>query len=153
MRLNKAAVPELHTMLGHGRREVRKAAAMALGRIGDTGSIPFLVGGLYGNADKASRFRPTTDSATDAIALYPNSDRLRAIGLISQPIRPSQSEIILKGLPKPEAYDAAVHLFESGRVLFDWGEHKTAILVNIDEERACTVENHAPIAVDEGTTA
>jgi serine/threonine protein kinase len=144
MRLGKAALPELHVLSGHGRREVRNAVATALGRIGDSDSIPFLVGGLYGNADKASRFRPTTDSAADAIALYPDQHRLRALELISQPIRPSQLEAILKGLPKAEAYNAAVYLFESGRVLLDWSEHRMAILVPLDEERAWP-EVHAVI--------
>jgi len=50
-RLGKPALPELHSLLGHARRDVRNATAIALGRIGDPESIPFLVAGLYGNSE------------------------------------------------------------------------------------------------------
>jgi len=90
VRLGKAALPELHSLLGHSRREVRNAAAAALGRVLDTSSVPLLVAALYGNSDKASTFRPAADTASDSLSHFPAEERLRAVGLIQRPVRPEQ---------------------------------------------------------------
>jgi HEAT repeat protein len=67
VRLGTPALTELHSLLGHNRRDVRDAAAVALGRIGDLESVPFLVAGLYGTSDRASNFRPASDAAVAAL--------------------------------------------------------------------------------------
>lgn len=136
MRLGKAAMPELHSMLGHGRRDVRNSAATALGQIGDADSIPFLVAGLYSNAEKASHFRPVVDTAAEAIALHPADQRLRAVRMISRAVRPAQLLTMLKGVAQDEAYKSVLQVKEAGRLLLDWGESDLAILAALDEERA-----------------
>jgi hypothetical protein len=69
------------------RREVRNAAAAALGQIAASASLPYLIGALYGITDNASRFRPSADTASQALALFPPKDRLKVLDSVSQPIR------------------------------------------------------------------
>src|SRR5467141_1870629 len=98
-RLGRPAVDTLHDLLGHGRREVRNSAALALGEIADTSSLRHLVSALYGNATSPSKFRPSADTASKAIAHYPRAQRFEAVSYISQTIRPSQITQILDGTP------------------------------------------------------
>lgn len=72
LQLGEVALPELHELMGHGRRDVRNAAASALGQIGDERSIPYLMAGLQGNSQKASSFRPVVDIAAAALAGLPS---------------------------------------------------------------------------------
>ena len=110
VRLGKAALPELHSLLGHSRREVRNAAAAALGRVLDTSSVPLLVAALYGNSDKASTFRPAADTASDSLSHFPAEERLRAVGLIQRPVRPEQVVTIVRGMAGSAPYDAVLAL-------------------------------------------
>ncbi len=135
-RLGRSALTELHTLLGHGRREVRSAAATALAYIGEAESIPYLVGALYGNSARPRHFRAAAETAAGAIASFSEEDRLRAIKLITQPIRPNQTVTILKGVDKGKAYDAAQALIDRGLLLLDWSESSLEVLVQVDEERA-----------------
>lgn len=134
IRLGKAALPDLHDLMGHNRRDVRNAVAKALGQIGDESSIPVLVAGLYGSSEKASSFRPSCDAAAIALAQYPEPDRLRAMSMVERPIRPSQVVTVLKGTLG--GYDAATRLHERSMLLLDWVETELGVLLQLDEERA-----------------
>lgn len=136
VRLGKSALPDLHELAGHGKRDVRNSCARALGLIGDDSSIPILVAGLYGNSDKPNRFRPSTDTATESLAQYPAEKRLAALRLIKSPLRPTQVQAILAGMVGTEAYDAVLDLRKRGLLLVDWSETDLLALVAIDEERA-----------------
>lgn len=135
-RLGVEALPVLHELLGHNRRDVRNATALALGAIGDPRSLPYLIAGLYGNARKAGQFRASADTAADAIAMYPNEQRLEACEMIAQPVRPDQVLAIVGGLEQEIAYAAAESLLHREFVLLDWGESSVALLSRIDAERA-----------------
>jgi serine/threonine protein kinase len=135
-RLGKPAMAELHSLVGHGKREVRNSAALALGQIADQSSLPSLVAGMYGNTEKVGQFRPATDTAAEAIANYSVEERIGAIRMIEQPVRPSQIMRIVKSLPKDIAYDAVVKLKQQKRLLLDYGETDLTLLSQIDEERA-----------------
>jgi HEAT repeat protein len=76
-RLGNQALPDLHDLLGNRRREVRNAAAAALGQIAAPASLPYLIGALYGITENASHFRPSADTASQALALFPTRDRLK----------------------------------------------------------------------------
>jgi serine/threonine protein kinase len=104
--LGNEALEPLHELVGHTRRDVRDAAASALGEIADPRSLHYLVSALYGNSKRAAGFRPSSDTASVAISHYPPNLRIKACDEISQPIRPWQAVQILKGLPKDEAYAA-----------------------------------------------
>lgn len=131
------ALPTLHQLTGHGRREVRNAVALALGQIRDPESIPYLVGGTFGNSRKRSTFRPSTDTAAEALAMYPVEERIRACGLISHSVTTDQVLTILNGIAADEAYAAAEALIERDLLLVDeWSESGVSLLLAIDEERA-----------------
>jgi hypothetical protein len=136
VRLGKSALPTLHELAGHGKRDVRNSCARALSLIGDDSSIPILVAGLYGNSDKPGRFRPSTDTAAESLAQYPVEKRLTALRLIKNPIRPRQVQMILAGMNEAEVYDAVLDLRKRGLLLVDWTESDLEVLVAIDEERA-----------------
>jgi hypothetical protein len=135
-RLGAEAVDALCELLGHGRREVRNSAALALGAIGERSSLPYLVGALYGTSDNATRFRPSADTAARALAQFPPAQRLEALSLVSQSIRPGQAWEILQEVPSREAYDTVLSLADRKLILLDWGETVDELLVLIDEERA-----------------
>jgi serine/threonine protein kinase len=136
VRLGKSALPELHELAGHGKRDVRNSCARALGLIGDESSIPILVAGLYGNAEKPRNFRPSTDTAAEALAQHPAERRLAALKLIKSPVRPRQVQTILAGLKGTEAFDAVFDLRQRGFLLVDWAETDLEALVPTDEERS-----------------
>lgn len=135
-RLGPSALDALYDLLGHARREIRNSAAVALGKIADVSSLRHLVGALYGNSDSPTRFRPSADTAAQAIAQYAIPERLRALPLIAEPIRPQQILEILKEVPPPQAYDAVLTLFDKNLILLEWGETTAEVLTQIDEERA-----------------
>jgi hypothetical protein len=135
--LREEALPVLHELSGNARRAVRNAAVTALGEIANAGSLPFLIGCLYGPGNpKASTFRPAADSAAAAIGRYPSELRVEACAEIVQPIRPIQLQQILKDAPKDTAYDAVQSVMDRGMLLLDWGETALVVLASIDEERA-----------------
>jgi serine/threonine protein kinase len=134
-RLGNQALPDLHDLLGNRRREVRNAAAAALGQIAAPASLPYLIGALYGITENASRFRPSADTASQALALFPTRDRLKVIDSVSQPIRPSQILQIVHGLPRADAYSAIQSLAERKLILLDWGESVFELFVVVDEAR------------------
>jgi serine/threonine protein kinase len=136
VRLGKSALPELHSLLGHNRRDIRNSAAVALAEIRDSSSIPFLVGGLYGNAGRASNFRPSVDVAAQTLAQFSQNERLEAVRALKYPIRPNQIRTILNGLSQKDAYDVASELRKREAILVDWSESDLEIFVSIDEERA-----------------
>jgi serine/threonine protein kinase len=136
IRLGKSALTELHSLLGHEKREVRNSVATALGQIADPSSLPFLMAGMYGNTNKVGHFRPAADTAADAIARYPVDDRIRCLGMLEHPVRPVQLRPILKGLPTDVAYDAVVGLRKRERLLLDFTETELALLAEVDEDRA-----------------
>jgi serine/threonine protein kinase len=134
--LGKSSLPELHSLLGHTRRDIRNSAAVALAEIRDSSSIPFLVGGLYGSGARASNFRPSVDVAAQALSEFPSDSRLDALRALKYPIRPSQLKTILAGVPKKAAYDLALELRNREAILVDWAESDLEVFVSIDEERA-----------------
>lgn len=135
--LQEEALPVLHELSGNARRDVRNAAVTALGEIANEGSLPFLMGCLYGGANpKASTFRPAADSAAAAIGRYPWERRAQVCAEITQAVRPTQLQQILKGAPKDAAYAAARSVMDRGMLLLEWGETVLALLASIDEERA-----------------
>ena len=103
--LGESALPALHELMGHGRREVRNAAASALGQIGDERSVPYLVAGLQGNSQRASMFRPSVDTAADSLALYPIERRLEILRNLPDHIRPQQLIRIMDGFESVIAFD------------------------------------------------
>lgn len=134
--LGKDALEQLHELVGHGRRDVRNAAVLALGEIGDPSSLHYLVSGLYGAAKRASTFRPSADTAAIAISCYPPDLRVKACDEVNQPIRPWQAVQILKGLPKDDAYAAYLRLVSRELLLLDWAESEVEGLVSLDEDYA-----------------
>jgi serine/threonine-protein kinase len=137
VRLGKSALQELHELAGHGKRDVRNSCARALALIGDDSSIPILVAGLYGNSDKPTRFRPSTDTAAESLTQFSSEKRLAALRLIKNPIRQMQVQTILTGMQGNEAYEAVLDLRKRGLLLVDWSETDLQVLLAIDEERAC----------------
>lgn len=136
IRLGKSSLSELHSLLGHTRRDIRNSAAVALAEIRDSSSIPFLVGGLYGSGTRASNFRPSVDVAAQALSEFPSDSRLDALRALKYPIRPSQLKTILASVPKKAAYDLALELRNREAILIDWAESDLEVFVSIDEERA-----------------
>jgi serine/threonine protein kinase len=136
VRLGKSALSALHELAGHGKRDVRNSCARALALIGDDSSIPILVAGLYGNSDKPTRFRPSTDTAAESLSQYPSEKRLAALRLIKNPIRQTQVQTILTGMQGNEAYEAVLDLRKRGLLLVDWSETDLQVLLAIDEDRA-----------------
>ena len=134
--LGKEALNSLHDLLGHPRRDIRNAAAVALGEVADPVSVPFLVAALYGTSRRASTFRPSADTAAEALCLYEVAQRLRACLLIKNPVQPEQVERILSGVGANEAYAAVVDLKKRGVLLFDYSQTELRLLVKIDEDRA-----------------
>jgi len=136
VRLGKSALQELHELAGHGKRDVRNSCARALALIGDDSSIPILVAGLYGNSDKPTRFRPSTDTAAESLTQFSSEKRLAALRLIKNPIRQTQVQTILTGMQGNEAYEAVLDLRKRGMLLVDWSETDLQVLMAIDEDRA-----------------
>jgi hypothetical protein len=134
--LGVQALPVLHDLLGHGRRDVRNVTAEALGQIGDPRSLPYLVAGLHGQTDKASRFRPSADTAARALAEYSPEQRGEAMQTINQPLRPQQVLEITEGMGKAEGYAILEELEAKKLILLDWGETTIAARLTIDEPRA-----------------
>jgi serine/threonine protein kinase len=105
--LKEEALPVLHELSGHSRRDIRNAAATALGEITHPSSLPFLMGGLYGGGNrKASTFRPAADTAASAIARYSVDVIIQSCVDLAQPVRPVQLQQMLKVVPKDRAYAA-----------------------------------------------
>jgi Protein kinase domain/HEAT repeats len=134
--LREAVLPELHELVGHGRREVRNAAATALGKIGDERSIPYLVAGLYGNSQRASTFRPEIDTAAGSLAEYPIERRIEILRGLLEHIRPQQMIEILQGFDSATAFDLVNELHERKLIFLDWGESPFDIMIGIDEAQA-----------------
>jgi HEAT repeat protein len=87
--LKEEALPILHELSGYSRRDIRNAAAAALGEIAHPSSLPFLIGCLYsGGNPKASRFRPAADTAAVAIGRYPPDAIIQSCAVLAQPVRP-----------------------------------------------------------------
>lgn len=135
LRLGKSALTDLHTLVGHTRRDIRNSAARALGQIRDASSVPFLVGGLYGNSTRPGQFRPSVDTAAQAIGEFEADERLRAIQSVKYPIHPNQIGLILKGVDTDAAYEAAEELRRKGLILVDWSTTDLQVFVGINEER------------------
>ena len=136
VRLGRSALPELHDLLGHTRRDIRNSAGLALGQILDSSSIQFLVAGLYGNSTRAGTFRPSVDSAASSLAEFAPEQRLQALESIKYPIRPNQIQTVLNGLQSNEAYELAELLRKKGLILTDWGETDLQVLISINQDRA-----------------
>jgi serine/threonine protein kinase len=134
--LGTDALPELHERMGHGRREVRNSAATALGLMTDHRSLPFLVTGLYGNSKKASNFRPTIDTAADALARYPEEVRRTVLASLEDRVRPEQVITLVADFPVEAAFAAVADLANRKLLLLDWSETELEVLVEIDEAAA-----------------
>jgi serine/threonine protein kinase len=134
--LGGAALPALHDLMGHGRREVRNAAASALGQIGDERSIPYLMAGLQGNSRKASSFRPSVDTAAQALSGYSVETRLGVFRELDDHIRPQQLLDILKGFDSDASIEAVQDLHERELLFLDWGESMLDLIIEIDEAKA-----------------
>lgn len=134
--LGKEALGVLHDLLGHGRRDVRDASVLALGEITEPNSLRYLIAALYGNTQKASSFRPSSDKASAAISRYPADLRLKVCGDINQPVRPWQVLEIINGLPTDKAYVAVFKLAERKLLLLDWTETEVELLTQLDADRA-----------------
>lgn len=102
--LGTQALPVLHDLLGHNRRDVRNAVADALGEIGDPSSVPYLVAALYGQSEKAATFRPSADTASHALSRYSPEQRIEAARLIARVVRPRQIVEFVAGMAKDDAY-------------------------------------------------
>lgn len=134
--LGITALDSLHELLGHGRRDVRNAAALALGEIGHENSVKFLIGAMYGSgSNRAASFRPSADSASVALSRYAVEVRSKACGEINQFVRPYQVKHLIEGMPIEQAYDLVVSLKDRGVLLLDWVETELELLIAIDESR------------------
>lgn len=136
LRLGDEALPELYELMGHNRREVRNAAALALGQIGDERSIPYLVAGLHGTAQRPSVFRPSVDTAAEALACYPIEIRVQVLRDLKDHIRPRQLLQILEGFDSAAAFDAVEELHKREVLFLDWGESTVDLFIEIDEMKA-----------------
>ena len=134
--LGRESLDSIHELLGHVRRDVRNAAATALGEIADPSSIPYLVAALHGTSQKPSQFRPSADTAASALARYSVESRIQSLRLIVQPIRPDQLSTILDGIPAEIAYETVRRFKQSGVLLLDFTESEFRLLAKIDEARA-----------------
>ena len=134
--LGDAALPTLHELMGHGRREVRNAAASALGQIGDERSIPYLVAGMYGNSQRASTFRPSVDTAAESLTGYSVERRVAILRDLTDQIRPQQLRQILEGFDSNAAIAAVQDLHARKLLLLDWGESPFDLIIEIDEAKA-----------------
>lgn len=134
--LGSEALADLHDLLGHGRREVRNAVAVALGAIGDERSLPFLVAGMLGNSRTASTFRPTVDVAAASLSRYPVETRKGILDSLDQQIRPDQVLLLLSDFPSDAAFAAVRRLEERGLLLLDFTESTLEMLIAIDEPSA-----------------
>jgi serine/threonine protein kinase len=137
-RLGPEALPVLHELIGQSRRVVRNAVAVALGEIKDLSSVPYLTASLYSTtgSTKASAFKPSADTAAEALSKYPPKIRVEACKSISELIRPGQLAELLKNVPKDLAYDATHELIARKMLLFDWSETPFSLYASLDEERA-----------------
>lgn len=135
LRLGKSALTDLHALIGHTRRDIRNSAARALGQIRDASSVPFLVGGLYGNSTRPGQFRPSVDTAAQALGEFEAEERLRALQSVKYPIHPNQIGIILDGMDADTAYEVAEELRRKGLILADWSTTDLVVFVAINEER------------------
>lgn len=136
VRLGKSALTDLHELAGHGKRDVRNSCARALGLIRDDSSIQILMAGLQGNSDKATRFRPSTDTAAEALGRYSPDKRLAVLNQLKTPIRPTQLLAILGEMQGKEVYETALSLRKKGLLLIDWAETDFQVFIVVDEERA-----------------
>ncbi len=136
VQLGAEVLPELHNLMGHGRREVRNAVATALGKLADERSVAYLVAGLHGNSKKASTFRPTVDVAADALTRFSVEKRTDILAELDQPIRPEQLMVLLHGFDSDAAFTAIEGVYDRQLLLLDWAETKFDLLVQVDEERA-----------------
>jgi serine/threonine protein kinase len=134
--LGTEALPELHNLMGHGRREVRNAAASALGHLGDESSVPFLVAGLHGNSIKASTFRPTIDVSAESLSKYSVEVRTAVLHALDEKIRPNQLGTLLLDFDQEEAFAAVHSLHQRELLLLDWSETTLDLLIAIDEPKA-----------------
>ena len=134
--LGSAALPTLHELTGHGRREVRNAAATALGHIGDERSIPHLVAGLQGNARNVASFRPSIDTTAEALSGYSIEQKVKVLNDLPQRIRPQELLQILKGFDTAAAISMVEDLDRKKMLFLDWGEKAIDCIVEIDEEFA-----------------
>jgi Protein kinase domain len=132
VRFGPETLPDLHELMGHGRREVRNGAAAALGRIGDAASIPFLVAGLHGNSQKASTFRPTVDAAAEALGRYSVDTRTTVLAGLRQHVVPEPVMTLVRNFDTETAFAAVRDLERRGLLLFDWSETALELLVAID---------------------
>ena len=132
VQLGTETLPDLHELMGHGRREVRNAAAAALGRIGDAASIPFLVAGLQGNSQNVSKFRPTVDTAAEALGRYAVEPRTALLAGLEQQVLPKQVMTLVRGFDTEAAFAAVRALDRRGLLLLDWSETVLELLVAID---------------------
>ena len=136
LQLGDEALPELYELMGHNRREVRNAAALALAQIGDERSIPYLVAGLHSTAQRASIFRPSVDTAAEALAFYLIEIRAQVLRELNDRIRPRQLLQILEGFDSATAFNAVEELNKREVLLLDWGESTIDLFIEIDEMKA-----------------
>lgn len=134
--LGAETLPDLHELMGHGRRDVRNAAATALGQIQDRASLPFLVAGLQGNSKKRSGFRPAVDNAADALAGYDIPTRQALLVELSEPIVSEQLLTLLRGFDTDDAFSVVSDLQARKLLLLDWSETVLEILLAIDPSAA-----------------
>ena len=140
--LGHGALPVLHDLMGHGRRDVRNATAVALGEIAAEESLPILTAGLYGTSDKAAHFRPSADAAATALAQYPIPQRVEAVRSIRSKVSPLQLTTILSGVAAEVAYPIVTALLDRNLVLFDYSDKRASLLVQIDEDKAWPEVEH-----------
>jgi hypothetical protein len=138
--LGKVALPALHSLIGHSKREVRNWCAKAMGGISDPASLRYLVAGLYNETPNARRtgFTPFVGTAAEVISRYPLDERLHALQLINQEIQIEALKTIVQGVKTSAAYDAVVVLRDKGHLKagYDYSTTVLRLLGSIDEARA-----------------
>jgi predicted phosphodiesterase len=142
IQLGPEAVPDLHELVGHSRRDVRNASALALGAIGDERSIPYLVAALHSDRKPDSKnfwdFRPSVDEAANALSAYSVEARQVVLRDLDRPILWDQFLLLVRGVESDAAFATAEDMRSRGLLLLKGFNERgmLELLVRIDESKA-----------------
>jgi hypothetical protein len=142
IQLGPEAVADLHELVGHSRRDVRNAAALALGSITDERSIPYLVAALHSEHKPDSKnfwdFRPSVDEAANALSAYSCEARQVVLRDLDRPILWDQFLLLVRGVESDAAFATAEDMHSRGLLLLNGFNERgmLELLVRIDESKA-----------------
>ena len=135
----KASLGMLHELVGHRMVEVRRSAIVAMGRIGHTSSLRFLVAALR-PVRKGRRGYPvfqTAEAATAALCRYDPSTREHLLCTLDFPLRENDLELLLDGIPPAVSYEFVENARSQRRISGD--TLGLALLFKIDATKATSL--------------